>query len=444
MQKNKPAHIVYLSALRTTLALAFCFSFATSFHMIYAARPTSCPNGTSLNVVAHEDDDLLFINPSIQGDIRAGKCVITVYMTAGDANNGSAYWLGRENGEKAAYAQMAGSSNSWTQYDAGVPNHPIPLFNLNSASSISLLFMRLPDGNSSGVGFPNYNYESLLKLWNGDIATIHTVDTSSSYSRQAVIDTVAFLMNTYAPDQINTQNYFDPMNFSIDHSDHYVTAHITQEANTQYIALHTFTGYYDYEISSRPVNLSNADATEKQNSFLTYSPYDPAVCQTVSECQITRYADWWTRQYAYGTPLPTMTPTPTPGASTELITNGSWIISGNNGSGEKDTPIPSSSLNGKTSAEITFDLHGARFGRGDDEASVIFIQGNEWYVINLTVYGQNQFNGSQTVTVPLTDFHRVGNGSLRLDTTRPVSNLHARFWNSGSFTVEVGSVKVQN
>jgi hypothetical protein len=89
-------------------------------------------------------------------------------------------------------------------------------------------------------------------------------------------------------------------------------------------------------------------------------------------------------------------------------------------------------------------LHGARFGRGDDEASVIFIQGNEWYVINLTVYGQNQFNGSQTVTVPLTDFHRVGNGSLRLDTTRPVSNLHARFWNSGSFTVEVGSVKVQN
>ena len=41
----------------------------------------NCSASKTLNVVAHTDDDLLFINPDIQDDIDAGKCVQTLYIT---------------------------------------------------------------------------------------------------------------------------------------------------------------------------------------------------------------------------------------------------------------------------------------------------------------------------------------------------------------------------
>jgi hypothetical protein len=44
-----------------------------------------CNNGASMNIVAHEDDDILFLSPDLVHDIRHGRCVRTVFVTAGDA-----------------------------------------------------------------------------------------------------------------------------------------------------------------------------------------------------------------------------------------------------------------------------------------------------------------------------------------------------------------------
>src|SRR5579875_1841597 len=41
-----------------------------------------------MNIVAHEDDDLLFINPRIAQAIDQQACVRTVYVTAGDDGRG--------------------------------------------------------------------------------------------------------------------------------------------------------------------------------------------------------------------------------------------------------------------------------------------------------------------------------------------------------------------
>ena len=38
-----------------------------------------------MQIVAHEDDDLLFMNPDLEHAIDAGSCVRTIYVTAGDA-----------------------------------------------------------------------------------------------------------------------------------------------------------------------------------------------------------------------------------------------------------------------------------------------------------------------------------------------------------------------
>lgn len=137
------------------------------------------------------------------------------------------------------------------------------------------------------------------------------------------------------------------------------------------------------------------------------------------------------------------TPTPTPSSNGTEILGTIWTLIGNNGAAEKDKTLAANTLNGKTQAQITFNLHGATFGGGDDEASIVFVQNGDWRAANVTKFGaQNGLNGSQTVTIPLTSFHKVGNSAILLDPNQPVSNLHARFWKSSSFTVDITSVRL--
>src|SRR4051794_36957234 len=90
-----------------------------------ARASAECPAGATMNIVAHPDDDLLFQSPDLLHDVQAGKCVRTVYITAGE-RGGDVHTLEfRESGVEAAYAQMAGVANSWTTTDAGVAAHPM-------------------------------------------------------------------------------------------------------------------------------------------------------------------------------------------------------------------------------------------------------------------------------------------------------------------------------
>ena len=115
------------------------------------AAPVTCHDG-AMQIVAHEDDDLLFLSPDLLHDVQSGRCVRTVVVTAGDAARGTAYWQARESGSRAAYARMAGVPDVWTTTDAGVAGHPIPLLTLAGDPRVSLAFMRLPDGNRRGTG----------------------------------------------------------------------------------------------------------------------------------------------------------------------------------------------------------------------------------------------------------------------------------------------------
>jgi LmbE family N-acetylglucosaminyl deacetylase len=277
-----------------------------------AQAAQSCSQGTTLNVVAHEDDDILFLSPDLSHDVQSGKCVVTVFVTAGDVgvSDLGVYFHGREDGAKAAYANMAGVPNIWTQTDAGIPNHAMTLYKLTGKPTISLIFMHLPDGGFDGSGFSNNNNESLQQIWQGTITTIHTIDGTSSYSKQDITNTLTALMNVYKPDQIHAQNYVDAYN-DTDHSDHSTTAYFTQAASQQYATPHGLTGYMDYPIATKPANVFGAEETTKQNSFFAYSPFDQFVCQTLSVCWQDGYADWFSRQYIVGTEGQ-VTPTPTP------------------------------------------------------------------------------------------------------------------------------------
>ena len=276
-----------------------------------ASAAPACPNGRTMNIVAFEDDDLLFLNTDILHDIEGGVCVRTVFVSAGDAGRTQSYWHGREAGSKAAYAEMAGVSDAWTSADAGIADHPMPVLTLTNDPTVSLVFMRLPDGGGDGSGFTSTGNESLQKLWQGDISQIDAVDGSSSYTKQQLIDTLAALMTSFGPDTVRTQDFLGSYGDG-DHSDHHSTAYFVKAASPHDAGPHQLVGYLDNTITHQPPNLSQANQTAKQNAFFAYAPHDHDVCQGLSACQAhqPQVYSWFSREYSYPPPKPAITSHP--------------------------------------------------------------------------------------------------------------------------------------
>ncbi|HEY3407421.1 MAG TPA: PKD domain-containing protein [Propionicimonas sp.] len=233
----------------------------------------SCSGGT-LTFVAHEDDDLIFINPDIVTDIRAGRCVKTVFLTAGEAGTPYPDALIRENAPEAAYAQMAGVADNWTTTgDDGVPGRNISTRVLVGRSNVSIAFLRLPDGFPSGSGSSTYSGQSLLKLWTGAIASMRTVDNSETYSRSTLISVLTTLMTDVRPSIIRTQDYVSPVT-DADHSDHLITGELVLAANSGYTTRHTLMAYEGYATASLPANVSGSDLALKQAALAAASAFD--------------------------------------------------------------------------------------------------------------------------------------------------------------------------
>ncbi|MGA9761392.1 MAG: PKD domain-containing protein, partial [Gaiellaceae bacterium] len=261
----------------------------------------------TLNLVAHEDDDLLFMSPDVLHDVQSSRCVTTVYLTAGDAGDSADYWQGREAGVEAAYASMAGVSDSWSPSTLTVSssdgNHSIAERTLIADPSISLVFLRLPDGGDTGSGFQSTGYESLKKLWSQNYPTprVHPVDGSSTsgYTKSGLTSTLTSLMNQFQPDTIRTQDYVNTgaLGSNDDHSDHQATGLFTYTAQQTYAPAHTITAYFDYDTTRYPQNVIGTDLTAKQNAFYQYGANDSHVdCDSGASCDAT-YAAWIKRQY---------------------------------------------------------------------------------------------------------------------------------------------------
>lgn len=251
------------------------------------AAAAACP-GSALTIVAHEDDDTIFVNPDVINDIRAGRCVRTLFVTAGDAGNPYPDSLYRENGPKAAYAQMAGLANNWVATDDGVAGRTIQVLNLVGNSRVSIAFLRLPDGFPAGQGSATYGGRSLSKLWTGAISSITAVDGSETYSRSTLISTLAAMMTDFQPTTIRTQDYVSPVS-DADHSDHLMTAAFTLAADSLYTSTaHTLMAYQGYGTASRPANVSGVDLTRKQAALAAEAQFDPGAADPWVQSMVPR------------------------------------------------------------------------------------------------------------------------------------------------------------
>ncbi|MGP4033815.1 DUF7402 domain-containing protein [Pseudarthrobacter sp. 1C304] len=286
-----------------------------------AAAAPGCPAGSTMNIVAHQDDDLIFQSPMLLSAVRDGLCVRTVYLTAGDANDSEDYWSAREDGVKAAYAHLAGVPDAWSVSDAGVAGHPIPVATLDGAARLSLAFMRLPDGHRDGRGGSNYGYQSVQKLYSGAIGTITAVDRSSSYTLAGLQGTLLALMNSYQPDRISTLDFAGTYGDG-DHSDHHSVAYLAHAAQQQYSTAHTITGYQGYGTSQRPSNVFDPDLSDKTEAFLVYAQHDSKTCTTALDCSNNSIGKWLSRSYTVSGPaaVPAAGPDPANVAATAAVT----------------------------------------------------------------------------------------------------------------------------
>lgn len=253
--------------------------------------------GGALTIVAHPDDDLLFVSPDILRDIEAGRCTRTVFVTAGEAGEGQTYWGSLEAGIFACYAQMAGVSDSWTAEDAGVTQGHISVHTLADAPHVSVVFLRLPDG-FDGSGSAAYGWESLAKLWDGSISTIHSVDGAEWYTGDEVRDMLLGLMANYEPTMVRVQDWTTDPNNLDDHSDHWATAMFAHLASGLWNAPHTLLAYECYPIWDFAQNVFDDELVKVTDAFVTFAEYDKYLCSNPAEgCPTYPHDVWLARQY---------------------------------------------------------------------------------------------------------------------------------------------------
>lgn len=251
------------------------------------------PQQKILTIVALPDDDLLYFNPDIYKYIKTNRVITTIYLTSGDAGEDYNYWHSREEGIKTAYASMANKDNSWKEkYIIYLNKYKIAKYSLSSDKNINLIFLRLPDGNFVGEGYPKTKYQSLIKLWLNEIQYIRTVDNINIYTKEELIKLLEEIISSINPDIINIQ---DVSNYksSGDHSDHYATAYFSLAAlrKLDKTSIKIFS-YLGNVIGTYKKNLNPSDITKKRNFFFIYLNYDP-----LAKKSLNLYTPYLTRQY---------------------------------------------------------------------------------------------------------------------------------------------------
>ncbi|GAA4227383.1 LmbE family N-acetylglucosaminyl deacetylase [Sagittula marina] len=252
--------------------------------------------GGAVSIVAHQDDDILFMNPDIDASLSAGEANTTIFVTAGDAGLGPAYWGGREEGAKAAYSVMTGV-DTWVdeaiQLDINGRSIEVVSSHPEGLSDVRLYFLRLPDGGGSLT--PDQE-QQLARLEEGTLDTVTAVDGSVTYTRSDLVETLTALLDLHAPTQVRLQ-IADGDNAAGEHTDHVNVTEFAEEALAGYDAdSFTVTQYVQYASKDMPANLSEAEADRALAIMEAYAEHDPGVWEsdgTLSQV----YLDWTGRQY---------------------------------------------------------------------------------------------------------------------------------------------------
>lgn len=267
---------------------------------------SACGSGkTILQIIAHEDDDLLFMNPALQTNIDQGDCIRTIYLTAGDSGQDRFYWLSREQGSKAAYSSMFKTTTPWVEKPLSLQGGAqVNVAELETTNRVSLVFFKLPDGNLLGQGFLHTQSASLAKLYQDQQSRLSTVDGLGSFSRGELVTGLAHIMDLVKPDVIRTQS--TELSREVhEHSDHIAAGHFALLATELYTSRlpeqskkPAMEFYQGYPVRERPSNVSGESLSRKLAVFEIYTRFDDAACNPKTGCwKKSNYSRYVSRQY---------------------------------------------------------------------------------------------------------------------------------------------------
>jgi LmbE family N-acetylglucosaminyl deacetylase len=223
-------------------------------------------------LVAHEDDWQLFMGDIVAQEIRTGKQVVFIYLTAGDDGRDSLYWATRELGALESTRIAVGSAATNSAADqcsaAKALEHVIRRCTIASTESY---FFRLPDGRRNGTGFARHSHESLRKLRRERTASISAVDGSAVYDSWAdLMSTVNELVGESSADRIVTIHASDPSVVANphDHFDHRMAGLLVADLRRK--NRWNVVYYAGYSLATRAANRTNDQAREKTALFRAY------------------------------------------------------------------------------------------------------------------------------------------------------------------------------
>ncbi|WP_327735170.1 PIG-L family deacetylase [Streptomyces nojiriensis] len=289
---------------------------------VTAPAPEPPDPGRVLQVIAHPDDDLYFMNPDLRYSISAGRPVTSVYLTSGEAdgiNAGSAkaattkadkpaYAEARQNGIRAAYAKMAtGDRGSpWTRTvvpTKGGGHAEVDV--LVAKPQVNLVWLQLREAGTVYDSAP----DSLHGLWDGKVPRLDSMLASGSpvqqkfsYTKDQVVQTLVGILEQYRPTTVRSQDptpgrYPDTKRYT-DHQDHFYGARFVQMATAAYakdvtdrphFAVQNYSGYIN---GSLPSTLDPEEAKEKLDILGTYAWLDQQNhCNSPAGCGDLKISD---------------------------------------------------------------------------------------------------------------------------------------------------------
>ncbi|MCX4407312.1 PIG-L family deacetylase [Streptomyces sp. NPDC059837] len=262
-----------------------------------------------LHIVAHQDDDLYFMNPDLVRSLQDGDLVTTVVLTAGEGDGINAdtndperaalppdftgYSTERGCGLRSAYARMAtGDRDSpWRREPVDlVPGFAAERFTLADRDGVYLYFLQLHQGAPTDRGRTRVH-----ELWEGALRTQATlpargctVGEVQHVTREQVVGALTALLAHVRPTVVRTMDP-DPEHdggkeeyVCSDHVDHTATAHFALAALTRHReAGHTpvVEHYRAYANRFWGYNLDSAAVSEKAEYLATYAGLDaPQSC----------------------------------------------------------------------------------------------------------------------------------------------------------------------
>lgn len=251
---------------------------------------------TDLTIIAHQDDDLLFMQPDLSEAVQRGTGLTTVYVTAGNGTRGVDLAEARNTGAMAAYSAIAGEDDwscGWLRLGT------IELQHCRLArAKVSLIFLGYPDGGKEGA-----RPSSLLHLWEGKAHAVPTVaQRSSSYDQTELIRVVTDIIDATAPTTLRTLEIASTHGH--DHSDHMMVGALAVLATARSTRAPELISYRGYDVASEPANTDPALFDRELEVLGHYEACARGCAPCGQACTIDQIDDvhtrWLERRYAIG------------------------------------------------------------------------------------------------------------------------------------------------